>query len=68
MQSPWSGQSPLSVVKVYTYSRRDLVRDFSHNRLDLVRAHSQVSESTLILAVIFVTTHSRLSESGHVVH
>jgi hypothetical protein len=68
MRLLWSTQSPLSGVRVYTYSHRDLVQGFSRNCPDPVTAHCQVPESTHILAAICVTTYSRLSESGHVVH
>jgi hypothetical protein len=52
MLSPWSCQSLPSVVRVRTYSRRDLVRSFSCYRPGLVRAHRQLSESARIVAMI----------------
>jgi hypothetical protein len=60
MLSPWSCQSPLSVVRVRMYSRRDLVRGFSHYRPGLVRAHHQLSESARLVTVI-------LSEASHAI-
>jgi uncharacterized membrane protein YiaA len=60
MLSPWSCQSPLSAVRVRTYSRRDLVRGFSCYRPGLVRAHCQLSESARLVAVI-------LSEAFHAI-
>jgi len=58
MLSPCSCQSPLSTVRVRTYSHCDLVRGFSCFRPGLVRAHCWLSESTHIVAVI-------LSEASH---
>jgi len=60
MLSPWSCHSLPSVVRVRTYSRRDLVRGFSCYRPGLVRAHRQLSESAHIVAVI-------LSEASHAI-
>ena len=52
MLLPWSCQSPLSAVRVRTYSRRDLVRGFSCDHPGLVRAYRELSESARIVAVI----------------
>jgi len=52
MLLPWSCQSLPSVVRVRTYSRCDLVGGYSCYRPGLVRAHSQLSESARIVAVI----------------
>jgi len=60
MLSPWSCQSLPSVVRVRTYSCRDLVRGFSCYRPGLVRAHRRLSESACIVAVI-------LSEASHAI-
>jgi hypothetical protein len=60
MLSPWSCQGPPSVVRVRTYSRRDLVRGFSCYRPGLVRAHRQLSESARLVTVI-------LSEASHAI-
>jgi hypothetical protein len=60
MLLPWSCQSLPSVVRVGTYSRRDLVCGFSCYRPGIVRAHRQLSESAHIVAVI-------LSEVSHAI-
>jgi len=60
MLSPWSCQSPLSAVRVHTYSHHDLVRGFSCYRPGPVRAYRQLSESARIVAVI-------LSEVSHTI-
>jgi len=60
MLSPWSCQSPLSVVRVGMYSCRDLVRGFSGYRPGLVRAHCQLSECARIVTMI-------LSEASHAI-
>ena len=60
MLSPFSCQSTLSAVRVRTYSRCDLVGGFEYYRPGLVRAHSQLSESAGIVAVI-------LSEVSHAI-
>jgi hypothetical protein len=52
MLSPWSCQSPLSVVRVRTYSCCDLARLFSSYHSGHVRAHRQLSESARTVAVI----------------
>jgi hypothetical protein len=58
--SPWSCQSPLSAVRVCTYSCRDLVSGFSCYCPGHVKAHRQLSESARIVAVI-------LSEAPHAI-
>jgi len=63
MLSPWSRQSPLSAFRVRTHSRRDLFSGFSCYRPGLVRAHSQLSESARMVAVIL----SELSQAITVV-
>jgi hypothetical protein len=60
MLSPWSCQSPPSVVWVRTYSRRHLVRGFSCYLPGVVRAHRQLSESAHLVAMI-------LSEASHAI-
>jgi len=62
MLLPWSCLSPLSVVRVCTYSRHNLVRGFSCYHPGLVRAHRQLSESACILAVISVRIQGRSSD------
>jgi len=68
MVLPWSCQHPPSVVRVYTYSRRDLLRGFSWYCPNLLRPHRQLSESAHILVLILDRIHCRLSESRHVFH
>jgi len=52
MLSPCSGQSPLSVVRVRTYSRHELISVFSCYCPGHVRVHRQLSESARIVTVI----------------
>jgi hypothetical protein len=54
MLSPWSCQSPPSVVTVRTYSRRDHVRGISCYRPGLGRAHHELSKSARLVAMILL--------------
>jgi hypothetical protein len=67
MLSPWLCQSAPSVVRVRTYSRCHFVRGFSCCHHNLLRGHCHRPESAWIYAMIFVRTHSRLSESRYVI-
>jgi hypothetical protein len=52
MLSPWSCQSPQSVVRLRTYSHQDLVKGFWWYRTGHVRAQPQLWESAQIVPVI----------------
>ena len=60
MLSPWSCQTPLSAVRVRTYSHCDLVTGVTCHRPGLVSAHRYLLESACIVPVI-------LSEASHAI-